>query len=108
MEILIFIIITYAICNILVFGSIFEWLRNFLSTLGTGGYSLYKLFTCMMCLPTWVGAILSYIFIVNGYEFISPLTSVGVDNIPLAVTIDGFFASGSVWLIHTLQEKLEK
>ena len=46
---------------IVVYGSIFESFRNLLSKLGTGDKSLYKLFTCMMCMPTWVGFGLSYL-----------------------------------------------
>jgi len=108
MEILVFILAAYGISNIMVFGSIFETWRKLLKGFGTGNASLYKLFTCMMCLPTWVGMGLSFLFISLGYTDLSPATSVGIDHTWLAVLLDGVIASGAVWLIHTIQEHFEE
>ena len=49
METLIFILVCYGACNNMIYGSIFEGFRKFLSNFGTSGYSLHKLFTCFMC-----------------------------------------------------------
>jgi hypothetical protein len=32
----------------------------------------------------------------------------GITNIPLIIFLDGCFTSGSVWLIHTIQEAFER
>jgi len=101
----IWVLTCYGGCNALVFGSIFEGFRNALKVFGTGGYSLHKLFTCMMCLPTWFGMILS--LALNLLGFPTPWTLFGVTLLPLVVILDGIFTSGCVWIIHTLQEFFE-
>ncbi len=105
---LIFILICYGACNNLIFGSIFEGFRTFLSNFGTGGYSLYKLFTCFMCLGTWMGFAVSLIMTYFGYSNLTPMGSYGITNIYLATFLNGLLTTGGVWLIHTLQEALER
>ena len=102
-----FIIICYGICNILIYGSLFEGFRNALGTLGTGGYSLYKLFTCFMCLATWVGIGISMLLYNYGYFHLTPMGEMGITNLFLGSFLNGVLASGGVWLTHTLQESLE-
>jgi hypothetical protein len=106
MEILLWAFFAYSTCNILIYASNFKWWRNLLAMLGKGDYSLYKLFTCMMCLPTWVGFFMSFMSqrILN---VITPSVMYGVENIWASIFIDGVITSGIVWLIHTVQEKLE-
>ena len=73
--------------------------------------NLGELFGCMICFPTWVGFILS---VLN--SLFLPLINVTPGMILMSgyapwwviMIIDGFFASGIVWLIHTLQEALER
>ncbi len=105
---LLFILTCYGASNNIVFGSLFEGFRNFLAIFGTGGYSLYKLFTCMMCLPTWIGFVLSSILIKLGYSNLTPFGSYGLDNLYLSVFLHGLLSTGGVWLLHTLQEALER
>lgn len=70
-----------------------------------------ELFGCMICFPTWVGFILSV-----GNSLLVPTLSLTPfmlllnGNAPwwIIMVLDGFFASGIVWLIHTLQEALER
>jgi hypothetical protein len=108
-NLIIFSFLVYGICNIIIYGSIFTWFREYLKYYGEGDYSLYKLFTCFMCLPTWVGMFLSYVFISNGNYDLSPLHSVGFNkNIYLTVFFDGLLSSGLVYFINTIVEKLEK
>jgi hypothetical protein len=102
MNSLIFILICYGATNNLIYGSVFEGFRNMLAKLGTGGYSLYKLFTCFMCLGTWMGFAVSSILILTGNE-----TPINTNNIFLTVFLHGLFSTGGVWLIHTTQEFLE-
>lgn len=108
MNTLIFILIAYGACNNMIYGSIFEGWRNMLSKFGTGGYSLYKLFTCFMCLGTWMGFGLSALMIFMGYGYLTPLGSLGVDNAYLMIFLNGLLSAGGVWLIHTIQEFFER
>jgi hypothetical protein len=97
MEILIWILTTYGMTNILVYGSIFEiqryWIKKYSTFLG-------NLITCMMCTSTWVGFFLSL-------TFFSPTASIA--SIPYThLFFDAMLASGSVWIINTLVEWLEE
>jgi len=105
---LIFLLVCYGACNNLIYGSLFEGFRNFLTKFGTGGYSLYKLFTCFMCLGTWMGFAISAIFVHFGYSNLTPVGSIGVTNIPLLIFLNGLLSAGGIWLIHTAQEALER
>jgi hypothetical protein len=105
MTTLIFILICYGACNNLIYGSLFQGYRDFLEKFGTGGYSLYKLFTCFMCLGTWMGFAVSGILYYFGF---SNLTPMGVITLPwLMIFMNGLVSTAGVWLIHTLQEALE-
>ena len=103
MNTLIFILICYGACNNLIYGSIFEGFRNFLSRFGTGGNSLYKLFTCFMCLGTWMGFAITAILIHSGNQ-----TPLSINNVWLSIFLHGLLSAGGVWLLHTLQEMLER
>jgi hypothetical protein len=105
---LIFILICYGACNNMIYGSLFEGFRKLLSKFGTGGYSLHKLFTCFMCLGTWMGFAISYILIHLGYPQLTPSGSIGITEPFLVIFLNGLLASGGVWLTHTLQESLER
>jgi len=108
MATLIFILLCYGACNNIIYGSIFEGFRNHLATYGTGGYSLYKLFTCFMCLGTWMGFAVTLIYTYFGYSNNTPMGSIGVENLPLMVFFNGLVATAGVWLLHTVQEALER
>lgn len=104
MGILIFLFLSYGITNMLVFGNIFESLRFWFNKISPK--FLGKLIQCPMCLSMWVGMFLSAVFIlIDAY---SPMKMYGITIIPLIIFFDGCFTSGGVWLIHTLQEYLEK
>lgn len=104
MNLLIFILLGYGITNILVFGSIFEFWRTFWDKNNPNFFG--KLFSCPMCLSTWVGFILSFLFsMLNVY---TPMASYGLDIMPLNIFLDGCLMSGGVWILHTLQEYFEK
>jgi len=100
MGLLIFILICYGASNIMVFSSLFKKWREFWLRISPNFFG--ELFTCMICLPTWWGIMISLIV------FSPAITYLGITSIFLAAFLDGCLASGSVWLIHTLQEKLEK
>lgn len=103
MNEIIFLLICYGACNNLIYGSLFEGFRNFLMKFGTGGYSLYKLFTCFMCLGTWMGFAISSLMVL----FNTP-TLFETNNILITIFLHGLFSAGGVWLLHTLQEMLER
>jgi hypothetical protein len=100
MKLLLFILICYGTSNIMVFSSIFSKWRTF--WLKVSPNFLGELFTCMICLPTWCGIILSLLI------FSPTMTFLGVSSIFFSALLDGIIASGAVWLIHTIQESLEK
>ena len=104
-KLFIFILTCYGVSNILVYGSIFESFRNFLSRFGTGDKSLHKLFSCMMCMPTWVGFGLSYVLQSQGID--TPISMYGVENLYLTIFLDGVLASGGVYAFNVLVEHFE-
>jgi hypothetical protein len=99
----VFLLVSYGITNIIVFGSIFESFRGFWNNINPN--FLGKLFSCPMCTSTWVGFILSAVFQYMGYN--TPLVDYGIENMGFAIFLDGCLASGGVWLLHTLQEYFE-
>jgi hypothetical protein len=110
MNTLLFILIAYGFSNIVVYGSIFSGLRNFSNNFSPNFFG--KLFSCMMCLPTWIGFLLSV-------TFFSPTLHYGINDfevfnlfvIPkgvLSIFFDGVLASGTTWLLHTFQEMMER
>lgn len=112
MNLLLFILIAYGISNILIFGSIFNGWRTFWEKHNPSFFG--ALFTCMICLPTYVGFIGSWL-IWSPTEFYGVVTSelniLNIFTIPkslISVFLDGCLTSGTVWLIHTLQERMEK
>jgi hypothetical protein len=108
MNLLLFIILCYGISNTIVYGSMFNAFRGFLSKFGTGDWSFHKLFSCMMCLPVWVGFVVSYILITQGLSIFTPFGIAADSHIKIAVFFSGLISGGAVWFIHTIQEYFEK
>jgi len=100
MNLLVFLLIAYGASNMMVFSSIFDKWRKFWTKVSPNFFG--ELFTCMICLPFWWGVILTFI------AFSPAGIILGVTNIYLATFLNGCIGSGGVWLIHTIQEKLEK
>lgn len=105
-------IIAYGITNILVFGSIFQNWRDFWDAQSPTFFG--KLFSCPMCLSVWVGFGLSMVF--QKFNINTPMTEIGM-FLPMnydmllfvgKIFLDGMFAGGIVWLIHTIQEAFER
>ncbi len=108
MVTIIFILICYGATNNLIYGSVFEWWRTFLSKFGTNGYSLHKLFTCFMCLGTWMGFAVSMILSHFGYMKLTPMGELGIDNLYLMTFFNGLIAAAGVWIVNTLQDAFER
>lgn len=100
MEIIVYFLVAYGICNIIIFSSIFKGWREFWVDKSPKIFG--KLYTCMMCLPFWVGVLLSVFIFSVTYNYF------GTENKYVSYFLDGCLTSGGVWLIHTIQEKLEK
>jgi hypothetical protein len=110
--IFIFSIVSYAISNHFVYAHgpahIYDKIRDIANKIHS---NLGELFSCMICFPTWVGFILSAC-----NSFFYPTLTLTPFMLLLGATapwwvimiLDGFFASGIVWLIHTAQEALER
>lgn len=105
MEIILIVLVTYGISNIIVYGAIFEKLRNEADLLSPKFWG--KLLSCMMCTPFWVGFFLSLGSFLSEYTQFSPFYSVGLENVYLSIFLDSCLLSGTTWLIHTFQEYLE-
>jgi hypothetical protein len=61
-----------------------------------------------MCLGTWMGFAITLIMNYFGYGNLTPIGNLGINNLILMTFLNGLLSAGGVWLIHTLQEHLEK
>lgn len=111
-AILIYALFAYGICNMIIFASgpfgIFEKWRNFAHKISNG---FGELFTCPMCLSTWVGLLFSTlnIIFVKGIAFTPFNIIFGVGNyIPFVLIMDMGFTSGVVWLIYQFDEMMAR
>lgn len=72
--------------------------------------SLTELFSCMACLSTWIGIILSFI----NYMFIPiPITPFNIilnttDMWWLILPLDAAFTCGTTWLLYRLEEMMDR
>lgn len=108
-QLILWMIMTYGLSNILVYGSIFSGPRDLINKLAategllTRGFWVFlsDMLKCMMCAPTWVGFIL-------GMFLYSPVGE--ILNIPIYVSwfFDGMLASGSTWAINSVVEWFEE
>ena len=106
MNLILFVLTCYGISNIVIYGSIFESFRKYWEKVSPKFFG--KLFKCMICLPTYVGFFISIGAHVTGHLQFSPFASMGLSIDYISIFLDGCLASGSVWLIHTYQEYLER
>jgi hypothetical protein len=101
----------YGLSNMLVYGNgPFDIIDKFRKVLTHISAMFGKMLDCMMCTSANVGIIFSIIdlFLIRQYNF-TPFNVV-FDNTSLwyiIIFLDLCFTSGSVWLLHSLQEYLE-
>lgn len=109
-QLVIFMLVAYGMTTILVYGSIFNGLRNFIHLAGSdSSFSLTRpvfkfisdLIQCMLCTGTWVGFFLSLTFFSPTHNFIGL-------NEYFSVFFDGMFSAGSVWAINAIIEWFEE
>lgn len=110
-KLIIFILVAYGIANIMIFGSIFEGFRNFMGVNKEKPKFFGKLFSCFMCLSFWIGAVLSLIMyspiLSNNLVYDFSFLTLIIPKIYIATFFDACLASAGVWLIHTIQERIE-
>ena len=103
-------IMAYGVANALVyFNGPFGFISRFREWISSKHDTFDELFSCMFCLPTNIGIILSILSLVLGP--FTPFTVVIEANVftwPLVVFFDGLYTGGIVYLIHTIQQKLER
>ena len=112
MTIIIFLLLVYGICNIIVFANgpfhIFIKMHDYFKEHHP---MLEEVTSCMICLPTWVGMFLSAVnLIFFPYLPFTPMNIVlyGGNIWLISIFFDGLIASGGNWLLHTFQEMMER
>ena len=108
-QLLIFMIAAYGMTTILVYGSIFNGLRESIHNWGNNehapfdylGKFISQLIQCMLCTSTWVGFFLSL-------TMFSPVTTFIGLNEYFSVFFDGMFSAGTVWAINAIIEWFEE
>ena len=107
-----YILLSYGIANLFVYSNgpfhIFERWRKFTNWIHP---QVGELFTCMLCISTWIGLALSLIdiYLFNNLEF-TPFNIIlsDVDYPLLVVLFDMAATSASVWLLHQFEEMMER
>jgi hypothetical protein len=101
-------VLAYGFSTIMVYGTIFKGIRNFIKTYGESGLIMSEVLkfisgivTCMMCCSTWVGFFLG--------TFVYSPTHVLFNLTPyVSWFFDGLLASGAVWAINGFIEWFEE
>jgi hypothetical protein len=109
MSILIWLLSAYGMSNILVYGSIFQGLRNWFRRVGDSGIPVLSqlfgfisdLVSCMMCTSAWSGFFMSFVAYSPWHEML------GVNQYA-SIFFDGLLASGAVWGINAIVEWFEE
>lgn len=91
-QLIIWILVAYGITNIVVVSKIFKHIRDWI---GSKSQFFGGMLSCMMCFGFWTGMLL-------GLVYWSPTNLMIYNNSYRALTLllDGFLASGSIWLIY--------
>ena len=107
-QLFLFMILAYGFTNIMVYGSIFRGMRNFIKAYGdsellfSGTFNFVSgILSCMMCCSTWVGFFL-------GITIFSPTNQFFGTTPYFSWFVDGLFASGAVWAINGIIEWFEE
>lgn len=111
-HIICYIFVMYGLTNLLVYGSgPFNILQKFRDFMGKIHQTFGDMLDCMMCTSAnvaWITSAANILFLPNIH--LTPFNSFGypLDYWYIIIFFDMCFTSGVVWLIHTLQEYLEK
>ena len=102
-------ILSYGLMNIMVFGSIFQGLRDFFNKWGSNPYAPFQfigefisgILGCPMCFSTWSGFFL-------GLVILSPTHLLFSTPLWISWFFDGIMSSGAVWAINAIIEWFEE
>ena len=101
-------IMAYGFSNIMVYGTIFKGMRDFIRAYGNSDLLFSGLFdftsgilSCMMCCSTWIGFFLGTFVYSPSHELFN-LTPY------ISWFFDGLLASGAVWAINSFIEWFEQ
>lgn len=97
-QIFLWIIMAYGMTSILVWGSIFEKIREWIKR---NSNFFGDLISCVLCTSTWVGFFFSICF--GGLA-----ASVFGINKYFSIFFDGMFTAGAVWAINSIIEYYEE
>lgn len=106
-----YILFAYGIANMVCYAEgpwgIFEWWREVADHISEG---FGKLFNCMMCFSTWVGLLASIVDLLIPAAVFTPFNLIlaGSGLWWLIPILDAGLTSGSVWLLHNLEEAFER
>jgi len=107
-QIVLWMIMAYGITNIVVYGSIFNGVRNFIhnwseSKLPFNSFAKFisNMTSCPMCFGVWFG-FFAGIFLYSPVHEILNVTS------KISWFFDGMFSSGAVWAINAIIEWFEQ
>lgn len=100
---------SYGLMNIMVYGSIFQGLRNFFRSWGDNiqiplsfiGRFISGILSCPMCFSTWGGFFL-------GLLIYSPTHELFALHQNISWFFDGILSSGAVWAINAIIEWFEQ
>lgn len=101
-------LLSYGLMNIMVFGSIFQWMRDFFSTYYSWPFSVFRklgeiisgILGCPMCFGFHGGWVISLLLW-------SPTNELFMTSTNYSWFFDGILSSGVVWLINDIAEYLE-
>lgn len=111
-KLIAYILVSYGFSNMICFASgpwhIFEKWREFAHYIGD---NFGELFTCMLCLSTWIGLFMSLI-----NSLLLPVVAFTPFNMILAgvapfwfiAILDMGFTSACVWILHQFEEMMER
>lgn len=110
LEIFIYSLMCYGLANAIVYYTgpwdIFAKLRSYVSD----NPKLDELFSCMFCLPTNIGIIMSVLSLMFGHERpFTPFTALFNSNVnmwPLILIFDGFYTGAIVSIIDTIVNRI--
>lgn len=108
-QLLLWFIMSYGLMNIMVYGSIFQGLRDKISIWGNTpilpfnrlGKFISGILSCPMCFSTWGGFFL-------GMFIYSPVHELLNVNSTFSWFFDGILSSGAVWAINAVVEWFEE
>lgn len=107
-----YMIFSYGLSNLFIYANgpfgIFEHIRNIANRIHE---QLGELFSCMMCMSSWIGIFFSLInlIIIPSIAFTpANIIFAGTGLWWLILIIDIGFTSGFVWILHNFEEMMER